>query len=145
MRVQSIWRIEWVADAAPASPVVFLEWGDLMEVEPSFGSEQDALTQAAVSAIWSRSYGLGAAQRAITWTRERRHASPAAAREFCVDHGAGLPFLVDGFLRVTIEGGGVRKVANAVIISAYVEPVRGLPHATMTRYVARGGATTTIS
>ncbi len=141
MKIQSIWKIEWVVGAVATT---FLDYGDLMDTEPSFGSEQEALTQAAVSAIWSRSYGLGAAQRAITWNRQRTHASPAAAREFCVDHGAALPFLQDGFLRVTIQGGGARKIDNAVIISAYVEPIHGIPHATLTRYVARGGITTTL-
>lgn len=141
MKVKSIWKIEWVAGMVSTT---FLDYGDLMDTEPSFGSEQEALTQAAVSAIWARSYGLGAAQRAITWNRQIIHASPAAAREYCIDHGADLPFLQDGYLKVTIEGGGIRKIDNAVIISAYVEPVRSVPHATLTRYVARGGLTTTL-
>ena len=140
MKIYSIWKIEWVG----AVTSTFLDYGDLMESEPSLGSEQDALTQAAVSAIWSRSYGLGAAQRAITWNRQIIHASPAAAREYCIDHGAALPFLTDGYLKFSIQGGGIRKVDNAVIISAYVEPIRGIPHATLTRYVARGGETTTL-
>lgn len=140
MKIYSIWKIEWVG----AVTTTYLDYGDLMESEPSLGSEQDALTQSAVSAIWSRSYGLGAAQRAITWNRQKIHASPAAAREYCIDHGASLPFLADGYLKFTIQGGGIRKVDNAVIISAYVEPIHGVPHATLTRYVARGGATTTL-
>lgn len=141
MKIQSIWKIEWVAGEVATT---YLDYGDLMETEPSFGSEQEALTQSAVAAIWSRSYGLGAAQRAITWNRQIIHASPAAAREYCIDHGAALPFLQDGFLRVTIQGGGARKIDHAVIISAYPEPVRGIPNATLTRYVARGGKTTTL-
>lgn len=142
-RIVSIWRIEFVRPSGAA--LRLLDFGERMEGEPKLGSAQEAAAHAAVAAVWGSNHALGGAQRAMSWTREQQHASPAAARGFCVGHPAVMPYGETGKFRVEIQDGGVWEIRSAVVLDAVTVPLEKVPHKTLTTYQARGVGAVPVS
>lgn len=145
MKIQSIWKIEWLAADGSGDPLVLLDYGDLMEDEISLPTEQQVSSSAAISAYWGTTLATGGALSALTWTRQQIHASPAAARSHVLRQGALMPYARQGKIRVSIENGDSWELLSASVSSDESKPVPGVPHATMSTFRARAGKRRPVS
>jgi hypothetical protein len=139
MKIRSIWKIEFLPANGPA--VTLLDAGDLVDAEPTFGVDTESERWSPIGNRWGRNTALGGGQRPIAFSRQRTHASPAAARGYAISRAPLVPMAESGKLKITITGGDIWLIDDAVLLDLSVSLVPKIPHATMERISARGAAT----
>lgn len=113
MLTATIHQIDFIDTAGTATRL--LTAGDLVTDEPDFQVQQQGDSQSALGRIWGTGVGMGGARRSGTFTRILEHASHAAAAAYCIRWPATLPLARSGKLRITITGGEVWDLADAII------------------------------
>ncbi|MBK1884097.1 hypothetical protein JIN85_16880 [Luteolibacter pohnpeiensis] len=125
--------------------IVLLNYGELMDKEPTFPTQADAVSRSPIGARWGRNRASGGAQRSLTWSRWLICDDNNAARALQFSHPAILPYEQDGTLRFTIQGGDTWEIKDAVLLGCNPEILEKIPFAVRMSYSARGGVTRPIS
>jgi hypothetical protein len=117
-----------------------LDIGAIVSDDPVISVKQNEQRYAALGASWSENQALGGAETALTWTAVRNHASHAVLHGFCMSHAAAFPSGKTGTLQITISGGEVWNVEDAVLSSLSPKPLlESGSFETVTDYSASGG------
>jgi hypothetical protein len=137
VNVESLHQIDFIT---PDATLRLLDIGAIVAAAPTIGVKQREKRYAALGAPWSENHAEGGAETAVTWTMVRNHASHADLHSFCMRHAASLPSGKTGTLRVTISGGEVWDIEDAVISSSNPLPLmESGTFESVTAYAASGG------
>jgi len=109
--IKSIWKIEFVATAATHT---FLDFGEISEKEPELDWSQNTLVTAPIFLPFGSSFPLGGAPGGLSWSRIRVVSRP---RTTSLTDAALMPWGKTGYLRVSIQGGGVMVYLRSSIKS----------------------------
>jgi hypothetical protein len=136
--VKSIWTVTY--DLGGAHEYVLVEPGLLIEDELEIGWSQVTEDGDYIEADDSEPMDFGNTKREFKVTVYRTHASPAAAREYCLATDLAIPRRLQKNLTVAITGGATYVYAMTSFSSGRTVPRRGIPHATATTYELKCGA-----
>jgi len=136
--IVSIYQIDFIA-TADSSATRLLDYGDLISSMLTFSATQQATAYASLGLPWGGTSAAGGARRPLTWTRGIEHASHAVAASYCISHPAAMPFTAPGKLRVSVSGGEVWDLLDAVILSAGVALDPDADFGTLATYQAEAG------
>lgn len=114
---ESDWRIVW--DPAGASPLVLLDFGDLMDSEIRLPRQQLAATGKPDFALRARVVSRGNRRGRLEFTRRLPHATAAASWTAALDALAALPWGLKGDLTIQPRGGTARDYVAAVLSSRH--------------------------
>ena len=142
--IYSLLQIDFIETASGGSTRL-LDIGDQVAEELALPIEAGSYGYTPIGAAWGLSQPGGGARRTLEWTRRVEHASHVAAATYSIGHPALLPFAKAGKLRITISGGAVWDLHDAVLLGATApRDVRG-QFATLNRYRAEAGRTQIVS
>ncbi|MEI6654056.1 MAG: hypothetical protein WCP45_04755 [Verrucomicrobiota bacterium] len=137
--ILSIYQIDFIDSAGTATRL--LDIGDPIGAMIDFSVKQSADSFTSLGNPWGGSRASGGARRPLSWARQIEHVSHAAAASFAIRHPASLPLSREGKLRVTVSGGEVWDLLDAVILDATTRPDQDGTYATLTNYTAEAGQT----
>lgn len=141
--ISSLYQIDFISAAGAATRL--LSVGDLTGSMPDFIVRQQAETHISLGNPWGGARAAGGARRPLGWTRLTEHASHAAAASYAIRHGASLPLTSEGKLRITVSGGEVWDMLDAVLLEASTRPDGEGDFATLTTYSAEAGLSLPVS
>jgi hypothetical protein len=135
--IESLHQIDFIT---AAGTLRLLDVGAIVERHPSIKVSQQSRRYAAIGAAWAEQQALGGAEAVVEWQAVRNHASHAALHGYCMGHAAAMPSGETGTLRVTISGGDVWDIEDAVLASSAPAALTGSgAFETVTAYQATGG------
>lgn len=140
--VSSVWKLEFVS---AAGTLLLLDYGDDLDEELAFDTEQSVGTYKPIGAGWGEASAEGGAMTSLSWTVRRSHASHAALRAFCLRHPALMPYGQTGALRVSIQGGETWEIEDCALASSKPQPLTTGPFRSLTVYQATGGRMVPVS
>lgn len=135
---KSIWTVTY--DLGGADEFVLVQPDLLIEDELEIGWRQVTEDADYVEADDSEPLDYGNTKRDFKVTVYRTHASPAAAREYCLENDLAIPRRLQKNLTIAITGGATYVYANCVFTAGSTVPRRGIPHSTATTYELKCGA-----
>jgi hypothetical protein len=135
--IESLYQIDFIT---ASGTLRLLDIGAIVDSEPQIAWKQREQSYAPIGAEWSEKQALGGAENEVTWQAIVNHASQAALRGYCLRHTATLPSGQTGTLRLTISGGDVWDIEDAVLSSSKPLPLTSSgSFETVTAYTASGG------
>jgi hypothetical protein len=135
--IESLHRIEFIS---PSGTLVLLEIGEIVPSAPVVTVQQREERYYPLGAQWSEARAMGGTETAVTWQSVKDHTSHALLHSFCMRHAAALPSGQTGTLRMTISGGDVWDIMDAVVVSSSPLPLaESGTFETVTSYSAAGG------
>jgi hypothetical protein len=142
--IETIYQIDFI-DGLTGGATRLLSQGDLVGDDLEFPVAQKVHEFDSLGMDWGGALGMGGARRAFTWTRQQEHTSLAEAAGFCIRHPASMPLRRAGKLLITISGGEVWEMEDAVISAAATRMDSEGLFATRTSYQASCGRSLPIS
>jgi hypothetical protein len=114
---ESDWRIVW--DPAGVSPLVLLDFGDLMDSEIRLPRQQLVATGKPDFALRAQVVSRGNRRGRLEYSRRLPHATAKASWKAAMDAMAALPWGVKGELSIQPRGGSERSYTAAVLSSRH--------------------------
>lgn len=142
--IESLYQIDFV-DSASGGSLRLLSIGERGEADIQFGFQQDNTAWSPVGSDYGFASALGGARQPLEWQRLQDHASHAAAASYAIRHPASVPKQREGKLRITISGGEVWDLMDAVILAVTCRPHVGFGFRTLTGYRCEAGVAVPVS
>lgn len=114
---ESDWRIVW--DPAGVSPLVLLNFGDLMDSEIRMPRQQLAVTGKLDFALRAKVVSRGNRRGRLEFTRRLPHATAASSWKAAMDAMMALPWRLKGELSIQPRGGDERSYTATVLSSRH--------------------------
>ena len=128
----SLYQIDF--HPASGSALRLLDYGDQLASPLQFAVSQQSQTWIPLGMPWGVGVAGGGLRRSLTWQRHTEHASQAQADSYVQIHPLSLPFLGTGHLRVSVSGGEVWDMGDAVILNVSASHDTEGDFATITDY-----------
>lgn len=141
---ESLYQIDFI-DTSTGASTRLLSLEDRAEADLQFGFEQNSAEWSPVGLDYGYESPLGGSRQAVQWTRLMDHASHAAAAAYAIKHPASLPMQREGKLRVTISGGEVWDLMDAIILGVNCRINVGFGFRTVAGYNCKAGQPVPVS
>jgi hypothetical protein len=141
--IESLYQIDFMK--ATGGTVRLLDYGDRTEETLEFGFEQTAATWRPAGQDYGNTTALGGSRRSMEFQRLIDHSSHAVAASYAIRYPASLPMRQAGKIRVSISGGEVWDLMEAVILGVSSRTHVGNKFRTLTGYKLEVGKPVPVS
>lgn len=140
--LESLYQIDFITSGGSLR---LLDVGDLIEKPIQFPAVQQAAGFSGIGRLWGLSAAAGGGRRQLEWSRYIEHASHAAAASYAIAHPPRVMTLSAGKLRISITGGAVWELMDAVLSAAACGVSTAGNFETLASYTVEGGNTLPVS
>jgi len=111
-RIKSAWRITWDPSG---TPLVLLDYGDLMLAEPTFPQQHAIQSQPFLRSDFISTWDRGNVSFEMEVSRISAFTTPAALRSYALSQSVTVAALRHATLKIEVEGGDVYELRNSSI------------------------------
>jgi hypothetical protein len=114
--IRSVWKLDFIRPSG--ARVTMLNYGDGMDAEPTWPTEQQVSSFTALALPWGTNSGDGGAKRSLAWSRHIAADDSEARFVGMITDTALLPFGETGSIELSHVSGATFRFESAVIQAA---------------------------
>ena len=122
-RIKSAWRITWDPSG---TPLVLLDYGDLMLEEPTLPQQHNVQEQSYLRADFITTWDRGGVSFDMSFSKISTFTAPEDLRNYALSQSVIIAALRHSTLKIEVEGGDVYELRNASITNSEPDLSRDL-------------------